>query len=76
MLIYGDKSMALWKQPGQQPFTTYRDPKTGRWITIHSPEPVTETRVEAPLYRDPQTGQWITIKPTAILQDNLMVNSL
>ena len=68
--------MALWKQPRQQPFTTYRDPQTGRWITIHSPEPVEESLVEAPLYRDPQTGQWITIKPTVTPQNPLIVNSL
>jgi hypothetical protein len=56
-------SKALWKQPKNQPFTTYRDPKTGRWITVKSPEPIVEKIVEAPLYRDSQTGQWITIKP-------------
>jgi hypothetical protein len=68
--------MALWKQPRQQPFSTYRDPQTGRWITIQSPEPVEETLVEAPVYRDSQTGQWITIKPTVTPQNPLMVNFL
>jgi hypothetical protein len=68
--------MALWKQPRLQPFSTYRDPQTGRWITIQSPEPVEETLVEAPLYRNPQTGQWVTMKPTVTSQNTLIVNSL
>lgn len=68
--------MALWKQPRQQPFTTYRDPETGRWVTIKSLEPIEETFIEAPLYRDPQTGQWITVKPTVPPESLLVTNSL
>ncbi|HEY9653177.1 MAG TPA: hypothetical protein V6C95_21140 [Coleofasciculaceae cyanobacterium] len=57
--------MGLWKQPRQQqPFTTYRDSETGRWITVKPTEPIQDyIFVEAPVYRDPKTGQWITVKP-------------
>lgn len=54
MLIYGDKSMALWKQPGQQPFTTYRDPQTGRWITIHSPNLLQKHGLKPPFIETPK----------------------
>ncbi len=68
--------MALWKQPQQQPFTTYRDPQTGRWITIKSSEPIQDTFVEAPVYRNPETGQWITVKPTVLSENTLASDSL
>ncbi|HEY9728877.1 MAG TPA: hypothetical protein V6D50_20700 [Chroococcales cyanobacterium] len=55
--------MALWKQPREQPFTTFRDPKTGRWMTVKPTQLPQDTIVEAPLYRDSGIGQWITIKP-------------
>ena len=57
-------AMALWKQPREQPFTTYRDPKTGRWMTVKPAQLDRDTIVEAPLYREPSIGQWITIKPS------------
>lgn len=68
--------MAFWKQPRQQPFTTYRHPKTGRWITVNLPEPIQDSIVEAPLYRDPETGQWITIRPTELPENILVANLL
>jgi len=63
--------MALWKQ-AQQPFTTYRDPKTGQWMTLKPPQPIQNIIVEAPLYRDSKTGQWITLKPTLPLENTLL----
>lgn len=56
--------VALWKQPQEQPFTTYRDPQTGQWIVVKPTQPIQDTFIEAPLYRAPQTGEWIAIKPT------------
>jgi hypothetical protein len=56
--------MGLWKQPRQQPFNTYRDPKTGQWMVVPLSRPIQNIIVEAPVYRDPSTGRWITIKPT------------
>ncbi|HAG82237.1 MAG TPA: hypothetical protein DCL61_13985 [Cyanobacteria bacterium UBA12227] len=68
--------MAIWKQPQQQqPFTTYRDPKTGQWMVVKSLEPIEDIIVEAPVYRDPQTGQWITIKPILPPQKTLITNA-
>ncbi|HEY9637639.1 MAG TPA: hypothetical protein V6D14_29870 [Coleofasciculaceae cyanobacterium] len=69
-------STARWKQSQQQPFTTYRDPQTGRWMVVKPSEPIQEIIVEAPLYRDPQTGQWITIKPTLPSQNLLVAEAM
>ncbi len=52
--------MALWKQPREQPFTTYRDPKTGRWMTVKPDRFAQDTIIEAPLYREPTIGQSTT----------------
>jgi hypothetical protein len=68
--------MALWKQPRQQPFTTYRDPETGQWIVVKPSQPIQDIFVEAPLYRDPQTGHWITIKPTLPPQNTLVADTV
>ena len=67
--------MALWKQPREQPFTTYRDPETGRWITVKPAQPIQDALVEAPLYREPEIGQWITIKPTNVPENSPVANS-
>ena len=61
--------MALWKQPQQQPFTTYRDSETGQWVTLKPTQPITNIFVEVPVYRDSKLGQWITIKSTQLLQE-------
>lgn len=56
--------MALWKQPRQQPFTTYRDPKNGQWITLKPTQLIQDISVESPVYRDLETGKWTTVKPS------------
>lgn len=69
--------MAHWKQIQHQPFTTYRDPKTGQWIVVKSSESIQdELIVESPIYRDPQTGQWITVKPTIPTQNPVVSKSV
>lgn len=68
--------MAHWIQPQEQPFTTYRDTKTGRWITVKPAQPIQDIITEAPLYRDTKTGQWITAKPSLTSEDTLVTNSL
>ncbi|MEW6498357.1 MAG: hypothetical protein AB1589_38525 [Cyanobacteriota bacterium] len=67
--------MALWKQSHQQPFTTYRDPKTGRWLVVKPSQPIEETIVEVPVYRDLETGQWIAVKPTLPPENSFVTHS-